>query len=106
MQSHHNAWENAHIELASRLAQTLGIGEKALNEVDYDDLYVSETVIKTLHQLAMSIMTRIAREEGLQLNAYWVKDSMELVLCADSGNDLHVVRVPEDHWAFKPRTYH
>lgn len=103
----HHAPDEPNPELTSRVAHSLGIGEMTLNEIDYDDLYVSDTVIKTLHHLAMTILHQVSvPEEGLTIRAYWVEASMELVLCADSGKDLHLVRVPGEHWTFKQRTYH
>lgn len=94
-------------ELARRVAKGLGIGEMSLNEVDFDDLFVSETVVNTMHELAMNILKQAASpEEEPKISAYWVEASGELVLCADSGKGLHLVRVPGEHWTIKPHVYH
>jgi hypothetical protein len=107
MHTSHHAPDQDNPELTSRVAHSLGLGEMTLNEIDYDDLYFSDSVIKTLHHLAMTLLQgESLQEDGLSLRAYWVEATMELVLCADSGKDLHLVRVPEAHWTFKQRTYH
>ena len=31
---------------------------------------------------------------------------MELVLCAASSKEMHLVRVPQNHWAMRPCTLH
>jgi len=106
--SHHAQPQSlARPELARRIAKGLGIGEMALNEVDFDDLFVSETVVNTMHELAMSILKQASSpDEEPQITAFWVEASGELVLCANSRKGLHLVRVPEHHWTIKPRTYH
>ncbi len=93
--------------MAGRIASSLGIGELSLNELDFDDLFVSEVVHKTLEDVAEAIRVKpAAKEVEPGLSAYWVQDSKELVLCASLGTDLHLVRVPDDHWTLKPRTTH
>ena len=115
MYSQHHAPAPAHPELARRIASSLGIGERNVNEVDFDDLFVSETVIKTMHQLATTLMAKDAREmgepedstaSGPRITAFWIDESLELVLCAAAGDGLHLVRVPGEHWTIKPRTVH
>lgn len=93
-------------ELTVRIAATLGIGVTDVNEVDFDDLYVSEEVMKVVGQLASSILREgTDAQSGPRVSAYWIEHTLELVLCADSGKDIHLVRVPEAHWTVKPRTY-
>jgi len=105
MHAHHHAPDVTKPELARRVATSLGLGERTLNEVDFDDLFVSESVLKTLHGLAMDIL-RTADEDQPLISAYWVDDSRELVLCADAGKDLHLVRVPRMHWSVRPVNAH
>ena len=93
--------------LVSKIAGSLGIVEKNLNEVDFDDVSISESVAQTLQGLESHInalLGDVSTSPGI--SAYWVKDSKELVLCAQALDGLHLVRVPEDHWRLKPRTYH
>lgn len=93
--------------LARRIAHRLGIGELRLNEVDFDDIYVSEEVMRVMGQLSETLVHHaMGTGEENRVMAYWVEDSMELVLCANTGIDLHLVRVPENHWALKPTTVH
>lgn len=105
MHAHHHAPDVTRPELARRVAHSLGLGERNLNEVDFDDLFVSEAVLKTLHGLAMDILSE-SDEDSPLISAYWVDDSRELVLCADSGKDLHLVRVPDRHWSVRPANTH
>ncbi len=109
MHSHHHAPASAPArpELAGRIARSLGIGEMNLNEVDFDDLFVAENIVKKLSQLAMSVLGQtLDQEQGAFISAFWVENSMELVLCADTGQEIHLMRVPEAHWTIKPRTHH
>ncbi|GFK94316.1 hypothetical protein NNJEOMEG_02159 [Fundidesulfovibrio magnetotacticus] len=104
MHALHHAPDLTKPEQARRVARSLGLGEAALNEVDFDDLFVSEDVLKTLHGLAMDIL-RESRDAPI-ISAYWVDDSRELLLCADAGSDLHLVRVPGKHWSVRPAESH
>ncbi|MFZ5427169.1 MAG: hypothetical protein ACOZEN_09345 [Thermodesulfobacteriota bacterium] len=109
MHSHHHAPASAPArpELAGRIARSLGIGEMSLNELDFDDLYVAEKIVKQLSQLAMTVLDQaLDREKGAFISAFWVENSMELVLCADTGREIHLMRVPEAHWTVKPRVHH
>ena len=93
--------------LVGKIAGSLGIGETTLNEVDFDDFFVSETVAETLQELASHLMKSTGEPlKGQKIKAYWVDDSKELVLCAQATDGLHLVRVPEEHWKMKPRRYH
>lgn len=115
MHSQHHVPAPAHPDLTRRIASSLGIGERNINEVDFDDLFVSETVVKTMHDLASSLMEQDAQRNGdldgssasaPRITAFWIADSLELVLCAAAGDGLHLVRVSENHWTIKPRTVH
>lgn len=109
MRSHHHAPSpaQAHGDLAGRIAKSLGIGEKNLNEMDFDDLYMSENVVKALNHMAFTALGHLPEGEAdSRLSAYWVAGSQELVICADSGEELHLVRVPGEQWTLKPHTSH
>ncbi|MFP5223383.1 MAG: hypothetical protein ACLGSA_13910 [Acidobacteriota bacterium] len=115
MHSQHHVPAPAHPELTRRIASSLGIGERNINEVDFDDLFVSETVVKTMHDLASTLMKQDASRKndldrdttsGPSITAFWIEESLELVLCAAAGDGLHLVRVPGEHWTIKPRTVH
>lgn len=99
--------ENGPKGLIRKIAGSLGIGEKKLHEVDFDDVSISDSVAETLQGLESHINEMLGDAPGKPgIRAYWVKDSKELVLCAQALDGLHLVRVPEEHWRLKPRTYH
>jgi len=100
-----HAPRSARPELATRIATSLGLAGKALNEVDIDDLSVSESVMQTLEDISAGIIRKDPEAEA-GLKAFWIEKSDELVLCAASEGNLHLVRVPGTHWAVKPHTYH
>ena len=94
-------------EVARKIAETLGLEDLTLNEVDFDDVFVTEDVLKVLHHVAKAL----ARKETVvdfapKISAYWVEHSMELVLCAASSKEMHLVRVPQNHWTLRPCTVH
>ena len=95
------------LELVKRIAKSLGIGEMSMNEVDFDDLSVSESILKTLFR-AVSTMVQDAQDhsEAPLINAYWIDDSRELVLCTASMAGIHLIRVPQKSWTLKPCTSH
>ncbi len=94
-------------EDARKIAETLGLQDLTLNEVDFDDVFVTEDVLKVLHHVAKTIASKETTPDyAPKMSAYWVEDSMELVLCAASSKDMHLVRVPHDHWAMRPCTVH
>jgi len=90
-----------------QIAETLGLEAPALNEVDFDDLFVTEHVLKVLHHVAKAIaLQETLMDKTPKLSAYWVDESLELVLCAASGKEMHLVRVPQDHWTMRPCVIH
>lgn len=96
-----------HPDDARKIAETLGLEDLTMNEVDFDDVFVTEDVIKVLQHVAKAI----ARKETVvdyapKITAYWVENSMELVLCAASSKEMHLVRVPQNHWTLRPYTLH
>lgn len=94
-------------DAARQIAQTLGLEAPALNEVDYDDIFVTEHVLKVLHNVAKALaLQETVLDKTPKINAYWVEDSLELVLCAASGKEMHLVRVPQTHWAMRPCMIH
>jgi len=97
-------------DISRRIAKSIGLGRATLNEVDFDDLFVSEATLKALHHMAHKLIRRIAvLDDAPRIKAYWVEETLELVLCAlagKEGKDLHVVLVPEAHWSLRARTYH
>lgn len=107
MHSHPLIQNVENLELVKRIAQSLGIGERSMNEVDFDDLSVSEGFLKTLFR-AVSKMVQDAQDhfDDPLISAYWLDDSQELVLCTASQVGLHLIRVPEKSWTFKPHTMH
>lgn len=109
MHSHHHATTPVKVpgDLPGRIARSLGIGETTLNEVDFDDLFMSENVVKALRHMTFAVLGHLPEgTAGEHLSAYWVDGSMDLVLCADSGEELHLVRVPGEQWTVKPHTCH
>lgn len=109
MQTHHHQPIPAEAppELTGRIARSLGIGEMTLNEMDFDDIFVSENVVKTLSQLAVTVLGLAEdKRAGARIRAFWRQDSPELLLCAEVEEKLHLLRVPESQWAVKPRTVH
>ncbi|WP_243439871.1 hypothetical protein [Fundidesulfovibrio soli] len=100
-----HAPHSARPELSIRIATSLGLAGGTLNEVDIDDLSVSDTVMETLEDISANIISKNPEAEA-GLKAYWIEKSDELVLCAASEGNLHLVRVPGSHWAVKPHTYH
>lgn len=112
---------NTHISenpgLTRQIAQSLGIGEMAMTEVDFDDLSVSEKILKTLFRAAGSMGQCVAdhsfsvqdgndQEKSPPVSAYWIAETRELVLCTASVAGLHLIKVPEKSWTIKPQTTH
>jgi len=98
---------NNNTELTRRIADSLGLGEVAMNEVDLDDIAVSDTILRTLYHAADSMTPGFAHPGDAPLvSAYWIDDTRELVLCAASLAGLHLVRVPAKSWTLKPCTIH
>jgi len=93
-------------ELTRRIADSLGIGEISMNEVDFDDLFVSEGILNTLYLAASDAPGSDAPEGAPLISAYWIADTRDLVLCAASLAGLHLIRVPEKSWTLKPCTVH
>jgi hypothetical protein len=106
MFAHHHDRNPGNTELTKRIAESLGIGEVSMNEVDFDDLFVSEGILKTLYRAARDTSGPEAQDGVPLVSAYWIADSRDLVLCAASMVGLHLIRVPEKSWTLKPRTVH
>lgn len=94
-------------DLSARIAANLGLGTSRLNVVDFDDLYVSEEVLRMLQRMADDIVASAATpSDGPRFSAYWVEHSTELVLCASLDAMLHIARVARGHWSLRPGTCH
>ena len=95
------------MELTRRIADCLGVGEIAMNEVDLDDIAVSDTVLQNLYRTVGNFTSGWPSADDMPLvSAYWIDDTKELVLCAASLGGLHLVRVPEKSWTLKPCPIH
>lgn len=87
-------------EVAARIADGLGLDIRALNEMDFDDITVSETVIEVLRQLAQSLSDSDPQDtDRPRLSAFWVERSHDLVVAAALRRELGVLVVPSSQWS-------
>lgn len=100
------------VEAASveRIKSSLHLEDVALNELDFEDLYVSEAVLETLRGMAGDVYQTVAAEaaklEEVSLKAFWVEKSGMLILCVRSGGVLRLLQAPEGHWKVREGGYH
>ncbi len=100
------------VEAASmeRIRTSLHLEDVALNELDFEDLYVSEAVLETLKGMAGDVYQSVAGDaatlEDVSLNAFWVEKSGMLILCVRSGGVLRLLQAPEGHWKVREGGYH
>lgn len=102
----HSPARNIH-DLPSRIAANLGLGPTRLFGVDFDDLFVSEGVLRVLQELADAALNGLNGPlAGPTFHAYWVEDSLELVICASTDRTMRILRVPHGHWSLRPAVCH
>ena len=94
-------------DLAHRVASSLGLGQAHLNSVDFDDLFVSEAVLKLLQNMADAAVQAVMSTFGSpQFRAYWIEPSMDLVICVSLERNLQILKVPHGHWSLRQGVYH
>jgi len=100
------------VEAASveRIKSSLHLEDVALNELDFEDLYVSEAVLETLRGMAgdvyQSATFGAANLEDVSLKAFWVEKSGMLILSVRSGGVLRLLQAPEGQWKVREGGYH
>jgi len=93
-----------------RIKASLQLDGAAINELDFEDLYVSESVLETLRGLAGEALQQAALtrpgETGLTLRAFWVEKNRTLILCVKTPSGLRLLQAPEGHWRVKESVTH
>ncbi len=93
-----------------RIKASLHLDGAAVNELDFEDLYVSESVLESLRGLAGEALQDAARarKSGSEttLRAFWVEKSRSLILCLKTPGGMRLLQAPEGHWRVKESVTH
>lgn len=103
--------------LEQAIAAKLSLNSAQVHEIDFEDLMLKQSVMKTIGSMAGELLRRFMGESAdvsaltavapmVKERAYWIEETKELVLAVIVGDETHLIQVPKDAWTVTERSCH